>query len=249
MMSTWHIIDGAEGCAFAARHGLAVIVVDALRASATAAMLLHHGATQITVVGSVDHARALREQDPEALLFGERGGIPPEGFDGGNSPRETAHAAGRRVIFTTTNGAQRLVEASGAPLVCFGTTTNARAVAQFALSHPAGAVLVPAGLAGAPPGAATEDRAAAAYIAHIAGIALGEGADIARAFADHLTHDGLQEVFAAAPHAAAMREIGLDEDIAWCASIDQCSAVPRVLRYEHDGDITRAILDNATGAR
>lgn len=249
MSPTWHLIDGAEGCAFAARHGLAVIVVDALRASATAAMLLHHGATQITVVGSVDDARTLRAGDPGALLFGERGGIPPEGFDGGNSPRETARAEGRRMIFTTTNGAQRLIEAAGAPCVCFGTTTNARAVAQFALAHPAGAVLVPAGLEGEPPEAATEDRASAAYIAHIAGVALSEGADIARAFASQLTPEGLLEVFANAPHAAAMRAIGLDDDIAWCARIDQCSAVPHVLRYARDSGITRAILANATGAR
>lgn len=246
MKPTWHLIDGADGCAFAVRHGLAIIVVDALRASATAAMLLHHGATQITVVGDVEDARTLQARAPGTLLFGERHGVPPEGFDGGNSPRDTARAAGHAVIFTTTNGAQRLVEAQGAPLVCFGTTTNATAVAHLALRHAPGAVLVPAGLAGSPPEAATEDRAAAAYIAHRAGVELGEGHAIAEAFSSHLHPEGLQEIFATAPHAAALRAIGLDDDIPWCARVDQCRAVPRVAQFDRSHHILHALLHNAS---
>ena len=229
---TWHLVEGIEGCDFAVREGLTAIIVDALRASATAAMLLHHGATQIRVVRDVEEALAAKAADPEALLFGERGGLPPAGFDAGNSPRETAIACRRRVIFTTTNGAKCLVAAQGAPAVIFATTTNASAAARFALGRGRGAVLIPAGLEGAPKEAATEDRVSAAYIAHCAGVELGEGRAISSLYAGQMNPTGLQEVFAAAPHSAALRAIGLDADIHYCAQPDLTSAVPRVTHYE-----------------
>jgi 2-phosphosulfolactate phosphatase len=244
-MAHWHIIDGVEGCAFAARHGLAVIVVDALRASATAAMLLHHGATQITVVRDVEEAYAAKRADPGALLFGERGGLPPAGFDAGNSPSETTLARGRRVIFTTTNGARCLIAARGAAAVYFGSTTNASAVARRALGHATGAVLAPAGTLGLAPEAAEEDRAAAAYIAHVAGVALGEGAEICDAYAPRLTAAGLHEVFMHAPHAAALRAVGLEADLARCAAIDLTESVPRVTRYVEAAGGHRALMHDA----
>ena len=244
-MPPWHIIDSDAGCAFAVKHGLAAIIVDALRASATAAMLLHHGATQITVVRDVEDARAAKCEDPEALLFGERGGLPPAGFDAGNSPRETAIAHGRRVIFTTTNGARCLVAARGAAAVYFGTTTNATAIAHAGLRHPQGVVLIPAGLENAAPEAATEDRAAAACIANIAGAEIAEGANIFREFQAHLSAEGLAEVFRTAPHANNLRAVGLDEDLTYCARLDLTSAVPRVMSYEDHGGVVRAIMAHA----
>lgn len=237
----WHIIEGEEGCAFGVQRGLAVVVVDALRASATAAMLLHHGATGIVVVRDVAEARAAKAEDPGALLLGERGGLPPAGFDGGNSPRESGLARGKRVIFTTTNGAQCLVAARGAAAVYFGTTTNASAVARAARGHGAGAVLVPAGLAGAPPGSAVEDWAAAAWIARCAGVDLGEGAEEARGYLG-LDAGALGAVFEGAPHAGALRAAGLGEDVAWCARVDVTAAVPRVARYVDAGGGVRAVV-------
>ena len=241
-MSRWHIIDSDEGCAFAVKHGMAAIIVDALRASATAAMLLHHGAAQITVVREVSDALTAKREDPGALLFGERGGLPPEGFDAGNSPRETNIARGRRVIFTTTNGARCLVAARGAAAVYFGTTTNASAVARVALRHAEGVVLIPAGLEHAAPEAATEDRAAAACIAAIAGAEISEGAGIYATYRDRLTPAGLLEVFCSAPHAANLRAVGLADDLELCARMDLTDAVPVVARYEERDGADRAVM-------
>lgn len=241
-MTRWHIIDGEDGCAFAVRHGLAAIIVDALRASATAAMLLHHGAERIMVVRDVADALAAKAEDPEALLFGERGGLPPAGFDAGNSPRETAIARGKRVIFTTTNGARCLVAARGAAAVYFGTTTNAAAVARAGLGNAAGAVLIPAGLEGAAPEAATEDRAAAACIALRAGVEIGEGGAILEAYRARTTEAGLLEVFQTAPHAANLRAVGLAEDLDYCAQVDLTDAVPRVAAFNERGGVTRAVM-------
>lgn len=246
-MAPWHIMDSDAGCAFAVKHGLAAVIVDALRASATAAMLLHHGAERITVVRDVADALAAKAADPEALLFGERGGLPPEGFDAGNSPRETAIATGRRVIFTTTNGARCLVAARGAAAVYFGTTTNAAAVARLALGHARGVVLIPAGLEGAAPEAATEDRAAAVCIASLAGVEIGEGAAVFEAYRGCVSPEGLAEVFQTAPHAANLRAVGLAEDLDYCAQVDLTDAVPWVSAYEEVGGVVRAVMVRGQG--
>ena len=46
----WHLIEGEAGCRFAVEKGCVAVVVDALRASATAAMLLERGARELVVV-------------------------------------------------------------------------------------------------------------------------------------------------------------------------------------------------------
>ena len=54
----WHFIAGEEGCRFAVDNNCVAIIVDALRASATAAYMLHAGATEILAVREVEtHAR------------------------------------------------------------------------------------------------------------------------------------------------------------------------------------------------
>jgi 2-phosphosulfolactate phosphatase len=65
-----------------------VVVIDVLRAFSTAAYALAAGAENITLVSSVEEALALKAQTPGALIMGEVNGLPPEGFDYGNSPTE-----------------------------------------------------------------------------------------------------------------------------------------------------------------
>lgn len=225
-MNLWHFIEGEAGCRFARERGAVAVIVDALRASATAAMFLDAGALELHVVREVDEARAAREEEPGALLAGERGGLPPAGFDLGNSPRETGAARGRRVIFSTTTGAGRLVSAWGAAAVCLGTTINAEAVARFASGHGCDVVLIPAGLAGDPDFDAQEDRAAAAYVGMVAGGVAGKGAAAWRHWAERIEREGLERLFVEAPHAEKLRRAGLEEDIVWCARTGVTGCVP-----------------------
>jgi len=161
-----HLIEGDAGCRFAVEHGAAAVIVDALRASATAAALLEAGAADVCVVREVAEAFALKAFWPDALLFGERGGVPPEGFDFGNSPAEATHARNRRVIFTTTTGAGRLLAAWGAPAVLMASVVNSTAVARYFEKYPVDeAVIIPAGLMSDPSFDAREDWAAAAWLA------------------------------------------------------------------------------------
>ncbi len=231
---TWHLIEGEKGCAYARENDCVAVIVDALRASATAAMLLHAGAVDLQMVRDVDGALEAKIAMPDALLFGERGGLPPEGFDFGNSPREAEHAKGRRVIFTTTTGTGRLVDAYGAPEVYMGTTVNALAVARAASAHRKDVVLIPAGLAGDPEFDAQEDWVAAVAIALVADAAIGEGAANYREWKHLIELDGVAKLFETAPHAAKLEAIGLSDDVLYCAQMNLTTAVPIVLgKTEH----------------
>lgn len=239
-MIHWHIIEGEDGCRFAVEHSAVAVVVDALRASATAAMLLDAGARELRVIREVGEAFALHRRLPDALLFGERGGLPPEGFDFGNSPREVQAARDRQVIFTTTTGAGRLVSAWGAPALYLGTTINASAVARAAAAHNREVVLIPAGLTGDPDFDAQEDWAAAAAIAMAAGdIRLGEGSKAFLRWRDRIEAEGLETLFQTAPHAEKLRQAHLEADIAFCAQIDLTSALPKAVRRDRDAIVVR----------
>jgi 2-phosphosulfolactate phosphatase len=63
-----------------------VLIIDVLRAFSTAAYAFSCGAKQIHLVSGVQEALDLKAQLPNAKAMGEVGGLPPEGFDLGNSP-------------------------------------------------------------------------------------------------------------------------------------------------------------------
>lgn len=220
-------------------NGYVAVVVDALRASATAAMLLDAGARELLVVREVEQAIAAKRVMPDVLLFGERGGLPPEGFDYGNSPRDVAAARGRRVVFTTTTGAARLVSAWGAKAVYMGTTVNASAVAAAVAAHNADVVLIPAGLSGDPTFDAQEDWVAAAAIAIAAGAEIGNGHQDFVRWRDRIEAEGLPRLFESAPHAQKLRAVDLDDDIALCAQTNITDAVPMAVRENRYGVIVR----------
>lgn len=241
---TWHLIEGEAGCAYARDHHCAAVIVDALRASATAAALLDCGATEILVVGDVDEAvRARREFWTDALLFGERGGLPPEGFDYGNSPADAPHARNRRVIFTTSNGSARLLQASGAASIHFGTTTNAAALVHYLAHHPCDVVLIPAANVAEPGYDAQEDWVAAAAIAMLADAPIGEGALYYRDTRQLIELDGVLNLFQSAPHAENLRKVGLASDIALCARMNTAQSVPTVRSKSSYGPILNAATD------
>lgn len=237
----WHIIEGEAGCEFAVAQKCTAIVVDALRASATAAMLCQHRAKSILVVREVGEARHAKRVLPHALLFGERGGVPPEGFDYGNSPQDARHAMGKGVIFTTTTGAGRLISAWGAHTVLMGTTINASAVARAAAGLEHDVVIIPAGFAGDPEFDAQEDWCAAAAIAMKAGVSISEGRENFDAWRDRIDGEGIEAIFAGAPHAAKLRSIGMETDIAWCAQVDVTQAVPQAVTSTELGVVLEAM--------
>ena len=111
------------------------IVIDVIRATTTLAVLFDRGCARVLVAGDIPAARAYAAAHPGSLLAGEMGGLPPSGFDFGNSPVELAAADlnGRELIFSTTNGTRALHACVGAGVILAGSLRNAQAVCRAAL--------------------------------------------------------------------------------------------------------------------
>ena len=104
--------------------------------------------------------------------------------------------------------------------------TNGRALVNRVLNSERDTVFIPAGNVADPDFSAQEDWVAAAAIATQVEIEIGEGATAFREWRHMISMDGVAKLFETAPHADALRAIGLEEDIAFCARPNLTTAVP-----------------------
>src|SRR5512135_2299917 len=88
-----------------------VVVIDVLRAFTNAAFAFSRGAKEIYPVNAVEEALQFKAGTPNSLACGEVGGLPPEGFDFGNSPTQTntLDLKGCALIQRTSAGTQGIV--------------------------------------------------------------------------------------------------------------------------------------------
>jgi 2-phosphosulfolactate phosphatase len=121
----WRHLDAAH------LRASACAVIDVIRATSTVAVALGNGANGVRPVASTAEAYALKEQNPAALLAGERSGVALPGFDLGNSPREMTaeRVKGKEIILTTTNGTQALAACRGARTIVTAGFLNLEATA------------------------------------------------------------------------------------------------------------------------
>src|SRR3990172_4986925 len=112
------------------------VAVDVLRASSSIVTLLERGADCVVAAPGIAEARALHERLPDYLLCGEKDGLPPPGFDYGNSPAEFSRLdlAGRRAVLATSNGTRLLAALADAPMVIVGCLLNRTAAARAAVA-------------------------------------------------------------------------------------------------------------------
>ena len=222
----------------------AFLVVDTLRATTTIAAMFAAGLDDLLVLDRVETARE-RARAEGRVLFGEVGGLPPDGFDHGNSPVEAASLPlrGKRAALVTTNGARAICAVAGRGEVITAAFANASTAARWAAGYGRVAIVC-AGEAG---GArfALEDFAAAARLVQLIarespGVELGDAAGLASeatGYEDWIA-SGLPQrtargarLVAGASHARALRALGLDADIAHAAREDTSRAVPRVVTH------------------
>ena len=131
------------------------VVFDVFRATSTIVTALANGAAAVIPVAEIPDALALRRQNPEILLAGEREGLRihkglTEGidFDFGNSPREfTADKIdGKSIALSTTNGSRALRACAHAKEVLVGSFLNLTATAaHLQRSLPANRLLICSG--------------------------------------------------------------------------------------------------------
>jgi len=110
-----------------------VIVIDVIRAFTNAAVAFSRGASEIHPVGTVEEALALKGQQPNVVVSGEVGGLPPEGFDFGNSPTQTnkLDLRGKIVVQRTGAGTQGAVRSIGAEMLIAASFVVAQATLKY----------------------------------------------------------------------------------------------------------------------
>ncbi len=212
--------------------GRTLIVVDTLRATTVITTLIAGGADAVYPCPSLDEARTLAQTMPGAKLCGERGGLPPEGFDFGNSAVEFAQrdVAGWTVVQSTSNGSRALTLAREAEQTLVGCLRNRDAVARAALRFEADIAVVCSGDHEGRRASVEDTFTAGAYVERLLelepGLATASGARLARRIFQAYGRSG-ETAFHDAPHAATLRKLGFRQDLVFAARIDVESCVPR----------------------
>jgi len=224
--------------------GGAVVIIDVLRASTTIAYALEAGAREVIPCAEVDEARAVARQFPtnEAVLGGERDGLPIEGFDLGTSPSEYTpdRVAGKAVVFTTTNGTRAMLHAHRADRVLIGGFVNVTAVLKELVNQQRIHLLC----AGTRGQVGEEDLLLAGMLAErvgrLGGLIYEQNAQAIVARESWLSSFALPRSLGAEPlepqrlvkelrtslGSEQLISLGLDEDIAAAARIDHFHSVP-----------------------
>ena len=213
--------------------GIAV-VIDVLRATTSIVHAFAAGCREIRPCADLDEARRLADSLPvgKTLLAGERGGIPPEGFDLGNSPRDFTPklCRDRIVILTTTNGTRAIARAIEAERVLIGAFVNYSAVCDLLHQDTRPVHLICSGYEGEP---AMEDTLLAGAFVDC----LSDGGDIRLNDSARLAWDAhenhgriLDGAFELARGGAHLISLGFAADLKSALAIDKFGIVPELRR-------------------
>ncbi len=206
--------------------GTCCVVLDVLRATTTMANALANGAAEIRVFAELEEAREAHARfDGPKLLAGERGCLPPEGFDLGNSPGAFGRdrVEGRTIFMSTTNGTRAIHACRSARHTLVGALLNASATARMIRALNLDVIFVCAGVDGAPGG---EDVDGAATIAEMV-LRL----EPATSFSENLQREvavaswllpsiDRNTRLLGAPGGANLRRVGLVADIDFASQLD-----------------------------
>jgi 2-phosphosulfolactate phosphatase len=201
------------------------VVVDVIRATSTICQALASGYERVLCTAEVEEARALREELGHGVLGGERGNVPPPGFDLGNSPREYVEARDGPLILTTTNGTRAiLAAATRCERVLVGSLLNLAALVSAARAGGADVLVVCAGVQGE---LALDDAFVAGRIVQALDAERTDAAEVAARLAT--TWSGPEEALRASKSGHNLLENApeLAADLAFCARESVLDVVPR----------------------
>ncbi len=218
------------------------MVFDVLRATTTIAVALAAGALEVRAFPSLAAAStAAADFAGPKLLAGERECLRPPGFDVGNSPLEMTPDAvrGRTIFLSTTNGTRALRAAFDHPTLlkdgdaghsaCFaGALVNARATARAVIAQGRDVVLLCSGSDGE---VAEEDLLGAGAVLK-AIEAEGEKPDFADdagalEWFERFQQEG-ELLLARTRGGRKLLGVGMRQDLAACAALDQLAGACRV---------------------
>lgn len=211
--------------------GRTLVVIDTLRATTVITTLIAGGAAAVYPCRTPDEARALAAELPGARLCGERGGLPVEGFEFGNSAAEFAalDVRGWTVVQSTSNGTRALALTREAASTLVACLRNREAAARAAFATGADIAVVCSGehdgLRPSVEDAFTAGALVERLLALAPGLATGAGARLARRVWQSYGGSG-RAAFADSPHAASLRGLGFDADLAFAADEDVVDVAP-----------------------
>ena len=210
--------------------GNTCLVIDVLRATSVMAVLLEQGVKEIYLADSIESARDLKASlllPEEVLMIGERNSLPPDDFDGGNSPLAFLRLSKKKqlpsaVIMATTNGTPTLLSCVGAELIMPIAPVNLDATVQRAIREQNDIVIVCSGWEGAP---AEDDFLAAALVIDVleaSGAILSESAsDLKSRYKSQYENPiSLSAALAKTEHGQRLLKNNFEEDIEYCAQIN-----------------------------
>lgn len=213
--------------------GLAV-VIDVLRSTTTMVHALAAGCTSVRPCLEVDEARELAGtmRAGRVLLGGERGGLPPPGFDLGNSPAEyTAKVCcGTTLVLTTTNGTRACFRAVEAERILIAGFVNYSAVCEQMRQDHRPVHMICAGTDGE---VSLEDTLlAGAFVDFLCDMVEVNLNDSARLAWDCFENHGqvLSGALQIGKGGRNLQRLGLTEDIQTAAQVDQFNLVPELRR-------------------
>ncbi len=207
-----------------------VVIIDIFRATSAICYGIENGAQAIIPVAEVEECLAYKEKYPACLVAAERNGEVVTGFDFGNSPFSyTADKVyGKTVVLTTTNGTQALHLSRKAKHILIGSFLNLTALCDRLKIINDNVLLVCAGWKF---NFNLEDTLFAGAVVDQLKDS-GYRLDDPAIAANDLYRSGKNNISAylkKTSHAERLKQLGIEEDIAFCLQTDITTAIP-VLR-------------------
>ncbi len=215
-------------------ENVVIVVIDAIRMSASIITALANGAEEILPVAGLEETLKYKPQG--YLIGGERDTYKVEGFDFGNSPEsfKTEKVNGQKIALSTTNGTQVLdlimSKKSSNDRVFIGSFLNARYLAQYIGDLNQNVLIQCSGWKNT---ICTEDVLAAGYITELL-VAAGnhyvwrDSAFLANALYKAASLDLVQYVYDASPRLLSKKDY-LHNDILYCLEKDKFSVLPELI--------------------
>lgn len=178
-----HVLTKKEELDTVRLPGKVVVVLDILFATSTMVAALAHGSSEVIPVNDADAARAEAQRHAQGsfVMAGELNAITLDGFAPPTPLALVEHGvAGRKLIYSTTNGTVAMRLCADAENVYCGSLLNGRALVDHLLrNHPDRTVLIVC--AGSANNFNLEDFYGAGYLVDLLAAGLGSGADLSDA--------------------------------------------------------------------
>jgi 2-phosphosulfolactate phosphatase len=228
----FRVAHGPGGAKKLTSHSGPIIVIDALRMSATVIVALQLG-MEVVPVATEKEALALKKGG--AITAGERGGKRLPRLDLGNSPSELLRLGGEKlpgkeIVLTTSNGVPALLAVAKHPgPVLVGSPLNLTSLAEWIKGKgPRGLFFLLAGREDEDP---QEDAMSASLLLNRLEV------QIPKELPNPIPASKLDEWFLNTDSGRRLSALGYEEDIHLCARVDSYPIVP-IFR---DGRIVRCI--------